>query len=663
MNNNKKTLISSMVLDRFIDNYSEKEYSEAWGKLQKFFKDYEGDPRWYQESQFDAEWLREVFNEVLGYPKNLMAREIYPEIEVEGSKKQQKQRERIDGVFYNHPGGDVKMVIELKALDTPDLFKKNGQLSPITQGAKYLFQTPKSELAVVSNFNDIVIFDRKEEYRQSWKMFEMTFEEFKEFYLILSFNSFYGNLTRLMIEQSEESDKDVDEEFYSLAVSIHKSLHNKLKPEYASDLFNKFLAMAILEDCNKLPPTIIKTVYDRKTDFDHSLKSYWDVFITFFQSMKKSKASREYLNINEEISALPVWSDISYLGRIKVPKAIIDQVVSLSEYNLKSVPLDRLFFNIAKKIYNPYDGISFWDDGGDVKQFEFYSKLLKNEFKPVDICLGFACGLVDNVDDPLINLYNQLSPVKVVEGGDLKKFSIDPDFVDDVWYNIVERVDLTDENTVKQILGYLDFVGMMDIDGDDYAMLKFCNLPRESFDIEVDGVTTSIQRSSVRTKIRILNAEEKAWLDTYHKGSKPFSEFGEVVKQADADFKFNMTSGRIAERDEFGYWPEDEKLYESNAIELFIKSKSDDLKLIISSADFLQYIDYADLTTLVDARVSSHLLSDEFLTMAKSLKKLKEHIGLYEYKLQKLIADDADEVEIFRLEKHLDELYEKEKNF
>ncbi len=657
MKNNKKTLISSMVLERFIDNYSETEYQTAWEKLQKFLTDNKDNPDLYRESAFDAEWLNEVFCNILGYPKKLKSREYWT---VNGAGKKE---ERIDGVFYNQDGESVKMVIELKALDTPDLFKKDGKLSPITQGAKYLFQTPKSELAVVSNFDDVVVFDRKEEFRQSWSLFEMTFDQFKEFYLVLSFNSFYGNLTELMIDQSEESDKDVDEDFYSLVVSIHKSLHNKLKTEYASDLFNKFLAMAILEDCSKLPPMLIKTVFNRKTDFDHSLKSHWDVFTTFFQSMKKSKASREYLNINEEISALPIWDDISYLGRIKVPKSILDQVVSLSEYNLKSVPLDRLFFNIAKKIYNPYDGISFWDDGGDVKQFEFYSKLLSNEYKPVDICLGFACGLVDNVDDPLINLYNQLSPVKVVEGGDLKKFSIDPEFVDDVWYNIVEREDLTDENTVKQILGYLDFVGMMDIDGDDYALLRLCNLPKESFDIEADGVTTSIQRASVNTKIRVLNAEEKAWLDTYNKGSKPFSEFGAVVKSHDADFKFNMTSGRITERDEFGNWRVEEELYESNAIELYIKSKSADLKLIISSADFLQYIDYSDLITLDNARVSSKLLSDEFLTMAKSLKQLKEHIGLYEYKLQKLINDHADEVEIFRLERHLDELYEKERGF
>ncbi len=152
-------------------------------------------------------------------------------------------------------------------------------------------------------------------------------------------------------------------------------------------------------------------------------------------------------------------------------------------------------------------------------------------------------------------------------------------------------------------------------------------------------------------------------MDTYNKGSKPFSEFGAVVKSHDADFKFNMTSGRITERDEFGNWRVEEELYESNAIELYIKSKSADLKLIISSADFLQYIDYSDLITLDNARVSSKLLSDEFLTMAKSLKQLKEHIGLYEYKLQKLINDHADEVEIFRLERHLDELYEKERGF
>ena len=101
-----------------------------------------------------------------------------------------------------------------------------------------------------------------------------------------------------MIEQSVHSEKDVDDEFYSLIASIHKSLHNRFKQEYASDLFNKFLAMAVLEDSAKLPPQLIQTVFNRKVDFDQNLKAHWDVFVTFFKTMKNNKSSREDLKID-----------------------------------------------------------------------------------------------------------------------------------------------------------------------------------------------------------------------------------------------------------------------------------------------------------------------------------------------------------------------------
>lgn len=658
-----KTLITSVILDRFMDNYSDDEYRLGWEKLQKFIEDYKDDKRLYSESSFDSEWLDEIFCDILGYPKKLKSRE-YNVTNAVGKKE-----ERIDGVFYEKDLETVKMVIELKALDTKDLFKKRGNLSPITQCAKYLFQTPSSELAVVSNFDHIVIFDKKEEFRQSWVLFDMTYEQFKEFYLVLHYNSFYSHLTKLMIDQSESSEKDIDNGFYLLASSIHKSLHNKFKKEYASDLFNKFIAMAILEDSALLPPLLIKTVYNRKTDFDHSLRSHWEVFKTFFQTMKKNKAGRMHLGIDDDkIPQMPVWQDTSYLGRITVPKSILDQLVSLSEYNLKSVPLDVLFFTMTKKIYNPYNGVDFYEDDETLQQFKFYSEFLRDEYAPLDVCLSFATKDIIDPTHPIIELYNQIDTNNpVVKSRCIRPFTLDSGLTYKTykgeWYSIINKIDLDDEDIVKSIIKNLDSVNIVDIDDEQYAVLGFTENPTTVLHI-FDGTEVSmIQRKDINSHIHILSAEEKEWIDEFEINSKPFSKFGLIVDKEDADFQFNLTTGEIIEKDEFGNWVDSFEWYDEKETQIFIKSKFDDLMLIMLSDDFIKYLRLNDCNSLSCAVISDRLLDEEFIKESKAKKKIKDSITLYEYKLDKLKENNSDEIEIMRIEMQLDNLYEKENMF
>src|SRR5574343_251277 len=97
----KKTLISSLILERFIDNYTEVEYETAWKKLQTFIADRDDNPDWYNESKFDAEWLDAMFCGVLGYPKKLKSREYWT---INGAGKKE---ERVDGVMYHNDGKHV----------------------------------------------------------------------------------------------------------------------------------------------------------------------------------------------------------------------------------------------------------------------------------------------------------------------------------------------------------------------------------------------------------------------------------------------------------------------------------------------------------------------------------------------------------------------------
>jgi len=669
---NKKTLITGMVLNNYIDTYSEKEFNEHWEKLQHFLKDCKNDKRLYSESAFDAEWIDEVFCNILDYPKKLKSREYWT---INGAGKKE---ERIDGVFYDDDGKTVKIVIELKSLETTDLFKKIGNLSPITQGAKYLFQTKNSELAVVSNFDKIVIFDRKEDFRQSWSLFEMTFEQFKEFYLVLSFKSVYRGLTKSLINNSTSPKKDIDEEFYNQAASIFNFLHKTIENKYADDLFNKFLALIYLEDCSKLPPSTTKAIYDKKTDFVHNLKTHFSVFASFFNAMKNNKSSRNALGISDEVASMPVWKNISYFEKIKIPKLLIDKVLLLSEYNLKSIPINKLFFSLAKKIYSPYCGVDYFEDDETEFQYNFYKEFFtKNlDFEPVDICLAFPANKFRDHSNHLISLYNQLSHNKIDIFESNKKFSIHFTVVNDEWptqfdsfYTAINKSDLENSEIFKEIKNRFVEIKLFEYHNGSYAIIFLKNDVTDSFILEDDnGVVSSLKKSDFPRKLKLLNRDEAEWLNNYNSDSVNITDYVDVVTDKNlATHYFNLIDGSITEKDEFGYLEKSDyyslDFYE-DAVEVLISIKKEDLRFALSNSEFKKYISLNDFKDISMIKISNRLLNIDAIELEKHKSLLTSNISDYEYKLRKLKRSESNcDLEMIKIERILDSLYEQMREF
>jgi len=662
---NTKTLITPIILERFLDSYSDDEYQTAWNKLKAFWKEFGNDPRLHQESAFDAEWIDEIFCGVLGYPKNLKGREYWI---VNGAGRKE---ERLDGLFYEKDKQTVKMIIELKSLDTPDLFKKKGALSPVTQGAKYLFQIQSSEMTVVSNFDDFIIFTRKEALRQSWSLKNINYDEFQEFYLVMSYNSVYKNLTQLMIEQTTTEEKIIDDNFYSLVYSIHKSLHNCIKnPAHANDLFNKFLAMAIFEDSSDLPGELIKTVYHRKMDFDQNVKSHWEVFKLFFQKMKNHKGSREYLGINENISRLNVWQDTSYLGRNMIPKAILDMVLKMSEYNLKSVPLDVLFYSIAERIYDKTSNcVYFADDDSHESGFRFYSTFLQqNDFTSPEIHLSFANGKSNNIKHHLIDLYNQISKIQIVASEITDRMLVtDTMYVgENPWFVIVDIDAISDPQAtpIKRFLKYIKTIDIKHVDHDknvvSYALLSMDAIDTGSITINNDNETYLIQKNQIDDRIVILTLKDREWLEKYNAGAKRLFDIAKVVPEQEANISFDMSDCEVLEKDEAGNWiVEYEWLHDilGESKRIYIKSDFPDLFVMLDSKDFENQLKFQNMKNLDKAVISFHLMGEEFLSIARKKKQIQDNIRLYEFKIDNLKEKDAPEAEIIKVEMILETLY------
>lgn len=670
-----KMLINSSILNKFKDTISEDDYKNGWDKLQSYqaeatlIKD-------KSETTFQSEFLSKIFDNILGYKSS--SNHSLKETNLLVEHKNPNSGEKTDGVVVDKYG-EVTMVIELKSVKdtkgTDLVTKKRGGSdgkTPLQQAAVYLFQFPKSTLAVVSNFDTVIIFDRKEAYRQEYSLFTMDFDEFKEFYLILSANSFFGGLTMLMIRQSEKEEKSIDDDFFIKIKNLKKILKNTMKDTTADDLFNKFLALAILEDNGTLPTNLINTIHNMKDDFTHT-HNHWGVWVEFFKSLKNHKPGKELMGIDPSNSSMEVWQDISYFGKTKIQKSTLDLVVELSKYDLFSIPLQELFFRMAVEIDSPYHTVF-----SEIEPYKFYSELLKKDNKyGCDQAASFITLKTCNDTYPLIKLFNQVSQNRVMLDTNGDGFAIAPvSDCDDYWtlVNLSDLDDIDTVNLIKQraisiqlfepeiqsnysyVLVYLSFFGFGKNAADDIPL--YINYGTDSYPLD---------RKTIKTKIKLLNTAEQKWLDERMVNCKYFSDFVEITDEENADFRFSFDTQTFATFNKIvGIW---EDIYGfdfdyENAKYIYFKATYKDLYYIIKSNEFsrvLDLIDY-DETTIINLPIFAELTTEKWLDNAKNYDKLTNEIKLYENKQTKLEASGGHKLELLEIEDLLDKLYEKQRN-
>ncbi len=666
-----KTLISSSVLNKFRETISDEEYKSGWAKL-KAYQAQANLIKTYKETEFQSEFFFQIFDNIFGFitrAKSLKDANLIVEKKIEIGQK------FIDGAVIDKQGMS-KIVIELKDTKSSNLMKSNGSkagglhsLTPMQQTAIYLFHEPLAELAIVTNFDNLIIFDRKEAFRQEFSLFTMSYEEFQEIYLILCSDSFFGGLTALMIRQSESSDEKINDDFYLKVKTLHKQLHNTLKPKYAADLFNKFMAMALFEDSGKLPSNLINTVHGRKDDFDHNSKSHWLVWTSFFQSMKNNKAGREYLGISSAISALQVWQDISYLGRIKVSKSILDLVVDISKYDLWSVSLQELFYHIAINLDSPYDEVMSSDP------FEFYSGLLTKGEIGADQAISFITLKTCLQNAPLIDLYNQIasSPIQVFQDG--MKFAIAPNSeIDDYWI-IKNLVDLDEFETVQLIKQNAKSIQLYETNEGSVVLInltlfEFGKNASENIPLYINPGSDnafSMDRNNIKKRIILLSSEDKKWLNERMLGAKEVSDYVTVVSEQNADLRVDLETHSVVKFDvEAGIWElNDDALFANNSF-IYLKMKNVDIYYMMKSQEFSKMMDLIDFDkkSFINLPVFKKLTTDKWLTKSKELIELNKNVRVYELRLDKLkYSDSSNELDILKIEATLDALYEKQSEY
>ena len=188
-------LLQKNIVKRNLNLLSEEQIAKPWAQYSSYFlnEEIQANIHKIKEEQFQEGFLRELFVKVLGYtinpsPNYNLTTELKNEV---GSKK-------ADGAILLD--GEVIGVIELKDHKTPDL------ASIENQAFGYKSKHKDTRLVIISNFEKLRLYiDNAVEYRE-WDIFQMTQDEFREFYLCLAWQQVDRGVALKMKQESVSSE-------------------------------------------------------------------------------------------------------------------------------------------------------------------------------------------------------------------------------------------------------------------------------------------------------------------------------------------------------------------------------------------------------------------------------------------------------------------------
>jgi len=167
------------------------------------------------------------------------------------------------------------------------------------QAFHYKHNQPDCRYIITSNFHQLRFYiDNSTEYDE-FDLFELTEQQFKVFYLLLSQESIFNNIPLKMKEESKFHEENISEKFYRDYKQLRDKIFNNLiknNPQYdkltlfkkTQKLLDRFIFIWFAEDCGLVAPNMIANVIQKwKNLLDN------DEYFTLFSRFQKTF---QYLN-------------------------------------------------------------------------------------------------------------------------------------------------------------------------------------------------------------------------------------------------------------------------------------------------------------------------------------------------------------------------------
>ena len=351
-------MFQKSVINDFIEELDDKAIEVAYSFIEIYKKQKETILS-MKEEEYQTQFLNDIFVDVLGY--TLKPKENFNLVR---EKKKQTDSKKADGAILNE-AQDVIGIIELKSSKLKDMSTIENQ------AFNYKNNFPTCKYIITSNFEKLRFYiDYSNEFEE-FNLFDMTKEDFKLFYLLLSKQNLFNNIPLKLKEETKVKEEDISKDVYKDYSSFKMKVFNNLvinNPNYdklllfkkSQKLLDRFLFVLFGEDKTLLPPNTI-TKYEvnwentKKMGLSNSLYSHYQ---QLFIHLDKGFKNDDY-EIHAYNGGLFIYDDILDNPNIIIEDEVLkDDILKLSAYDFNTEVDVNILGHIFEHSLNEIEEIS-----------------------------------------------------------------------------------------------------------------------------------------------------------------------------------------------------------------------------------------------------------------------------------------------------------------
>ncbi|MCD6172755.1 MAG: N-6 DNA methylase, partial [Sulfurimonas sp.] len=284
-----------------------------------------------KEEKFQTEFLQLIFENCLGYTLDSTNPTSF---NLEREKKNETDAKKADGVIYVN--NEVIGIIELKAQDTKNLDKIE------SQAFNYHNSHSNSKYIIISNFDELRFYIDKKTAYEKFSLFNLGFDEFKKFHLLLSYESIKDDLPLKLKDKSSTFEQDISKKLYKDFSAFRTHLFENLVKNNTLDkaqllrltqkLCDRIIFILFAEDRGLLTANTIKEIRQRHQNDGFGDRAMYDYYKLYFDAINKGN---ERLNIPKYNGGL--FAEDETLDSLIIDDNILDmKAQSLSDYDFMS---------------------------------------------------------------------------------------------------------------------------------------------------------------------------------------------------------------------------------------------------------------------------------------------------------------------------------------
>lgn len=305
-----------------------------------------------KEEQLQADFLNDVFGEVLGYAY----KRGLEEYNLEKEEKSKTDGTKPDGVlgFLTAESKDIRVVIELKDAYTNLDHKqnrKNDSRTPVEQAFSYVAKSGGNcKWVVVSNFIEIRLYPANDSsfYQRFMVKDLVRLDVLKSFYALLSNGNLFCQTSESVVDKllqhKIEADTKITKEFYNDYRRCRTALFNHIKENNPSvddntalsksqKILDRIIFICFCEDIGLLPYKVFKIILEeaKNSRFDVRETKLWERTKALFSMIDKGYPIE---NINRFNGGL--FKDDEIIDNFVIKDSVLADIIALESYDFES---------------------------------------------------------------------------------------------------------------------------------------------------------------------------------------------------------------------------------------------------------------------------------------------------------------------------------------